>query len=85
MPYFRSPFSYQQSLSPAFDQELKPGAFASQSGIYRCDNCGFEIAVAAAGQLPLNIMCAEPGERWLSKNGMVVWRLVAVAINTNGA
>jgi hypothetical protein len=85
MPYFRSPFSYQQSLSSVFEQELKPGALAPQSGIYRCDNCGFEIAVAAGSGLPLKTMCAAHGDRWNSKDGVVLWRLVAAAINTNGA
>jgi hypothetical protein len=84
MPYFRSPFFFQQSVSAVFDQELKPGAVAPQSGIYRCHACGFEIAIVAGGQLPPDKMCVAHDDRWNSKDGSVLWRLVAAAINTNG-
>lgn len=83
MPYFRDPFSYLQSPSAIFEQEFKPGSPVSQSGIYRCSACGFEIAVAAGSLLPSNGTCSTHGSRWNPKDGSAVWRLVAATIDAN--
>jgi hypothetical protein len=84
MPYFRDLFNYLQSLSAIFKQLFKPGSAVSQGGIYRCNACGFEIAVTAGSLLPSYETCSTHGSRWNSKNGNVAWRLVAATIDTNG-
>ncbi len=84
MPYFRDPFSYSQSASPMFDQTFKPGSAVPRSGIYRCNSCGFEIAVAAGSLLPSAGTWSTHGSRWNSKDGKVAWWLVAATIDTNG-
>jgi hypothetical protein len=38
--------------STAFDEKLKPGTVVSNSGIYRCSNCGDEIAANKGNPLP---------------------------------
>ncbi len=84
MPYFRDPFSYLQSPSAIFEQPFKPGSAVTQSGIYRCNACGFEIAVATGGLLPSDGTCSTHSSRWNSKDGSVTWRLVAATIDSNG-
>lgn len=36
----------------AFDAKLKPGTVVANSGIYRCANCGDEIAANKGNPLP---------------------------------
>ncbi len=40
------------SQDAAFDQEHRPGAMATHSGIYRCTNCGDEYVCVANHPLP---------------------------------
>jgi len=41
-----------QSQDAAFDSVHAPGAAAQHPGIYRCTNCGDEIAIAGGHILP---------------------------------
>ncbi|WP_080619471.1 hypothetical protein [Brucella intermedia] len=49
-------YKYGQHLtkneSEAFDHEWKPGETPPNSGIYRCKNCGDEIAANKGNPLP---------------------------------
>lgn len=41
-----------QSQDSAFDAEHRPGTVVNNSGIYRCKNCGDEIAANKGNPLP---------------------------------
>ena len=42
----------RQTDDPAFDRISEPGSFAPNPGIYQCEVCGLEIAIAAQHSLP---------------------------------
>ena len=49
-------YKYSQFIGPnsneAFDQLHRPGSTTPHSGIYRCENCGHEIASNQGNPLP---------------------------------
>lgn len=49
-------YKYQDAITPsqdaAFDKFHAPGTAAPHPGIYRCTNCGDEIAIAGGHTLP---------------------------------
>jgi len=50
-----------QSSDAAFDEEHRPGTVVSNSGIYRCKNCGDEIAANKGNPLPPQNHHQHPG------------------------
>jgi hypothetical protein len=57
--------------SDQFDKEFEPGSIPYNSGIYRCKNCGEEIA--ATEGVPL------PAQHRHSNNLPIVWQLLVYA------
>lgn len=61
-----------------FDSQAPPGIHAPYSGIYKCTNCGYEVASAVDFNLP-----QRDGDRrhemWTC-SGPFKWQLVALAI-----
>ncbi len=63
-----------QSDHAAFDTELKPGTVVNNSGIYRCVNCGDEIAANKNNPLP-------PQNHHQHKdNTPIKWQLLVCAV-----
>ncbi len=52
MALFKNARAVAQWDDPAFDELHNPGASAPRPGIYRCANCGREIASDAGDPLP---------------------------------
>lgn len=62
------------SESAAYDQEYTPGTTCPNSGIYRCDVCGDEIASNKGNPLPpQNHHQHAPGK------GLIRWKLLVFA------
>jgi len=60
--------------SEAFDKEFKPGEKATWHGIYKCINCGDEIAIAAGHTLPSQ-------NHYQHKTSKpVIWRLAVYSV-----
>ena len=52
MAYYKHDGDVQKSSSKAYDEHFKPGEKAKWHGIYKCINCGDEIAIAQGHILP---------------------------------
>lgn len=52
MALYKYPAFVTQSNDAAFDAAHSPGTTAPHPGIYRCTNCGDEIAIAGGHTLP---------------------------------
>jgi len=64
-----------ESRDDAFDKLHQPGAATPYSGIYRCENCGDEVASNAPNPLPpQNHSQHDP------RKGSILWRLIVYAI-----
>lgn len=71
-------YKYSDNLATsnheAFDASLKPGTVVNNSGIYRCINCGDEIAANKDNPLP-------PQNHHQHSNGSaILWRLLVCAV-----
>jgi hypothetical protein len=68
-------YKYAHLLAPsqdaAFDAVHAPGTLAPHPGIYRCTNCGDEIAIAGGHVLP-----PQNHRQHSPQNGPVNWRLL---------
>lgn len=84
LPYLKNLEGYQQSASRVFSTLIVPGGTATESGIYHCEACGFEVACVSGAALPREQSCSNHEKRWKCRQGSVRWRLVAAPINTNG-
>lgn len=62
--------------SEAFDQLWKPSAPTPYSGVYRCENCGDEVACNKGNPLPPQNHAQHPPGK------PIIWRLV-VACSQN--
>lgn len=60
-----------QSNHTAFDAIMQPGTAALYPGIYRCEGCGKNIAIAATHTLP-----AQNHHQHTASQGSIRWRLV---------
>ncbi len=85
MPNYKYIQFFHKVDSPDFDKLLHPGTLAPYSGIYRCENCGFEASSTAGNPLPPARDCGSHGSRWKCAPGTITWRLVAAAIHTTAA
>lgn len=63
------------SEDPAFDVSHQPGAAAPHSGIYRCANCGDEVASNATQPLP-----PQNHQQHNPQNGPIRWKLLVYAV-----
>jgi hypothetical protein len=61
-----------QTNVPAFDKEWQPGQVPPNAGIYRCKNCGDEIAVGKGQPLP-------SGHHQHTVLGPVAWTMLVFA------
>ncbi|WP_404418174.1 hypothetical protein [Brevundimonas vesicularis] len=63
-----------QNNSSAFDTEHTPGTVMTNSGIYRCVNCGDEIAANKGNPLPPQNHHQHPN------GGPIRWKLLVFAV-----
>lgn len=63
-----------QEDSVAYDHDWKPGSVPPNSGIYRCKNCGDEIAANKGNPLPPQNHHQHPGGQ------PIVWQLLVFAV-----
>jgi hypothetical protein len=64
----------QKSDHAAYDTLHSPGVIAENSGIYRCENCGDEVAANKGNPLPpQNHTQHDPNK------GAIKWRLIVFA------
>lgn len=61
----------QTTVDVAFDKIHDPGVEASKPGIYRCEGCGKEIAIASGHKLP-----PQNHHQHTSAQGKVRWQLI---------
>lgn len=74
MPQFKYNKYFKQNDATAYDSLHPPGTVAVNSGIYRCEACGDEVAANKGNPLPpQNHRQHSPGA------GNIRWRLVAFA------
>lgn len=63
------------SQDAAFDKTYSPGTNAPHPGIYKCTNCGDEIAIAGGHTLPpQNHRQHDP------KKGPIAWQLIVYPV-----
>lgn len=76
MALYKHAVFFQTSHHGNFDTLWGPGGIAPDSGIYRCEVCGYEIGLSKGHPLPTqNHHPHPPNAR------MIRWRLVAAANN----
>lgn len=74
MALYKDASDVAKSSSKAFDQEFKPGEKAKWHGIYKCINCGDEIAIAEGHTLPTQ-------NHYQHKDSKpVIWRLAVYSV-----
>lgn len=66
----------QPSQDPAFDSTHPPGTAAPHPGIYRCTNCGDEIAIAGGNTLP-----PQNHRQHNQLKGHIRWQLIVYAVS----
>jgi len=68
-------YKYQQYLTKiehaGFDQITEPGAVSPHPGIYRCEGCGHEIAIALGHTMP-----PQNHHQHTLSQGRIRWRLI---------
>lgn len=74
MATFQNTTLVQNIKHTAFDQTYVPGATTPFSGIYRCDNCGDEVASNKGNPLP-----PQNHKQHTPAKGAIVWRLLVYA------
>ncbi len=74
MAWYKYPQFLQKSDNAAYDTLHSPGDATPFSGIYRCENCGDEVASNKGNPLPpQNHKQHDPAK------GKVLWRLIVFA------
>lgn len=70
----------QQAIAPsqdvAFDAVHQPGTAAPHPGIYRCTNCGDEIAIAGGNTLP-----PQNHRQHAPAKGRIMWQLTVYPVS----
>lgn len=75
MSLYKHPSFLTQTNDAAFDATHSPGTPAPHPGIYRCTNCGDEIAIAGGHTLPpQNHRQHQPAK------GEIKWRLTVYPV-----
>lgn len=65
----------ESTNDPAFDANHTPGTPAPHPGIYRCTNCGDEIAIAGGHTLP-----PQNHRQHNPLNGSINWQLLVYPV-----
>ena len=65
----------EQQKHAAFDADLKPGTIVSNSGIYRCINCGDEVAANKGNPLP-----PQNHHQHRETGKPILWRLLVCSV-----
>jgi hypothetical protein len=81
MPNYKYSTGFNKNDSTEFDKVYPPGTPAPNSGIYRCEACGFEADSTRGNPLPPARSCALHSPLWKCGHGVVQWRLVAAAVH----
>jgi hypothetical protein len=71
MPLYKNSEYFIQSENVAFDGLHEPGQEAPFPGIYRCNGCGKEVAMASGQRLP-----QQNHHQHTSTQGRIRWQLV---------
>ncbi len=74
MAHYRYDWAVLKSDSDAFDQTHHPDTPALYAGIYRCQGCGREIAIAERHKLP-----PQNHHQHAPADGPILWRLTVYA------
>lgn len=72
MAFYKYTEVMHRSSDAAFDRILESGAYAPWPGIYRCEPCGREVAIAAAD----HALPTENHHQHRPDQGPIRWRLV---------
>jgi len=75
MALYKFSDNLKQSTDAAFDQVHNPGADTPHSGIYRCTNCGKEVASNAGNPLP-----PQNHDQHSTNQGAIRWKLLVYAV-----
>lgn len=79
MPYVKQS-SYVVIEHPYFNSSCQPGIRAPVSGIYKCTDCGYEIAASTENNLPqVHDDPRYDDDKWHC-SGQIKWQPVAFAI-----
>lgn len=74
MAQYKYPKYLKSSDSAAYDHIHNPGSTITNSGIYRCEGCGKEIAANKADPLP-----PQNHHQHTQAQGSIRWRLIVFA------
>lgn len=77
MAIFQNKEYLEQQTHQAFNQLHPPGSVSVHSGIYRCENCGDEIAANKDNPLP-----PQNHRQHSPLNGPIKWRLIVAAVTS---
>lgn len=78
MALYKNANYLKQSDSKAFDTLLSPGTELVNSGIYRCEGCGKEIAANKGDPLP-----PQNHHQHTKDQGAIRWRLIVYSVYGN--
>ncbi|MBT1872809.1 protein L [Enterobacter mori] len=76
MALYKYSSNLQNSDHEAFDAEHNPGVSAPLAGIYKCTNCGDEIAIAGGHTLP------PQNHKQHTTTLPIKWKLVVYAVQS---
>lgn len=77
MARYKNSTHLHSSNNSEFDTPYSPGVNTPRSGIYRCDNCGREIASNVGNPLP-----PQSHNQHSANNGPIQWRLIVATEST---
>lgn len=75
MAQYKDPKYLSQNSHAAFDTLHQPGFESPNSGIYRCEGCGREVAANKGNPLP-----SQNHHQHKTDQGSIRWRLIVFAI-----
>jgi hypothetical protein len=75
MALYKNGNKLTQSQDTAFDATYTPGTAAPYPGIYKCTNCGDEIAIAGGHILP-----PQNHKQHNPANGKITWQLLVYPV-----
>ncbi|NHN88047.1 protein L [Acetobacter sp. LMG 1627] len=74
MALYKYPSLITSTNDSVFDSIHTPGSPASHAGIYRCEGCGREMAIAQGHSLP-----PQNHHEHTQNQGLIRWRLIVLA------
>lgn len=72
MAFYNDPVYFVRSHNQEFSVLHPPGTIVANSGIYRCEACGDEIAANKSQPLP-----PQNHHQHSAQQGKILWRLIA--------